>query len=70
MRNGSRTDPLNNLLTGLYVNNQEHVAWGIKTYGNIFSDRWGVSAALFGAFSGNYVAKSPSINLGVYHRFD
>jgi hypothetical protein len=70
LQNGSRKDPFNNLRTGLYVNNQEYVAWGIKAFGNILSEKWGVSAALYGAFSGNYVAKSPSLNLGVSYLLD
>lgn len=67
--NGTREDPPNNLLTGLYVNDQEFIAWGIKLFGQIITDRFGYNIALFGAFNGNFVAKSPSINLGLYYSF-
>jgi len=68
-KNGDRTEPDNNILTGLYVNDQEFIAWGIKVFGQITDENFGYSAALFGAFKGNHVAKSPSINLGLYYRF-
>jgi hypothetical protein len=67
--NGTRQDPVNNLLTGLYVNDQEFISWGIKIFGSIIPDKFGYSVALFGAFNGNFVAKSPSFNLGMYYNF-
>jgi hypothetical protein len=67
--NGDRTDPDNNILTGLYVNDQAFIAWGIKIFGQITNENFGYSAALFGAFSGNFVAKSPSINIGLFYQF-
>ena len=69
LKDGTRQDPQNNLLTGLYVNDQEFVSWGLKVFGPILNDNFGYSIALFGAFSGNYVAKSPSLNLGLYYIF-
>jgi hypothetical protein len=69
LQNGTRQDPLNNLLTGLYVNDQEFIAWGLKVFGPIIPDKFGYSAALFGAVGGNFVAKSPSLNLGLYYIF-
>jgi hypothetical protein len=69
LQNGTRQDPLSNLRTGLYVNDQEFIAWGLKVFGPIIPDKFGYSAALFGAFSGNFVAKSPSLNLGLYYIF-
>lgn len=69
MQNGSREDPLNNLLTGFYVNNQEYLAWGVKAFGHIIPEKLGCSAAIYGAFSGNFVAKSPAINLGLFYIF-
>jgi hypothetical protein len=67
--NGTRQDPVNNLLTGLYVNDQEYIAWGLKIFGPIIPDKFGYSLALFGAFNGNFVAKAPSLNLGIYYIF-
>jgi hypothetical protein len=69
LNNGSRQDPVNNLLTGLYVNNQEYMAWGIKIFSNIFSDNSGVALGIAGAFSGNYVPRAPALNLAIYHQF-
>jgi hypothetical protein len=69
LQNGSREDPLNNQLTGLYLNDQEYLAWGLKIFGEIIPEQLGYSAALFGAFSGNFVAKSPTLNLGLFYRF-
>ena len=67
--NGSRQDPVNNLLTGLYVNNQEFIAWGLKLFGPIIPDRFGYSLSIFSAACGNFVAKSAPINLGLYYIF-
>jgi hypothetical protein len=64
--NGDRIDPQANFLTGLYVDNQEYLAWGIKFFGDINSN-YGISGALFGAFSGNMVPKAPLFNLGIYY---
>jgi hypothetical protein len=69
-KDGNRQDPENNLLTGLYVNDQEFISWGLKLFGSIIPDKLGYSAALFGAFSGNFVAKSPSLNLGFHYIFN
>jgi hypothetical protein len=69
LQNGTRQDPVNNILTGLYVDNQEYIAWGLKVFGPIIPDKFGYSAAMFGAVNGNFVAKSPALNLGVYYIF-
>ena len=69
LNNGSRKDPVNNLLTGLYVNNQEYMAWGIKIFGRIFSENAGIALGLAGAFSGNYVPRAPAFNLAVYYQY-
>lgn len=68
LKNGSRQDPVNNLLTGLYVNNQEYFAFGIKVYGKIISNRLGISLGLAGAFSGNFVPRVPAFNLALYYK--
>jgi hypothetical protein len=64
---GDRADPAANLLTGLYVNDQEYLAWGIKLFGDI-NPNWGISGAIYGAVSGNLVPKAPLFNMGVYYR--
>jgi hypothetical protein len=68
LNNGSRQDPVNNLLTGLYVNDQEYFAFGIKVYGKIISNRLGISLGLAGAFSGNFVPRAPAFNLALYYK--
>jgi hypothetical protein len=68
MQNGGWEDPVNNLLTGLYVNDQEYFAFGIKVYGKIISNRLGLSLGLAGAFSGNFVPRVPAFNLALYYK--
>lgn len=63
--NGNAIESPNQLQTGLYLNNQSYFAYGIKTIIGI-NDNLGVSGAFYGAASGHLVAKSPSINFGVY----
>ncbi|RLD54313.1 MAG: hypothetical protein DRJ05_14915 [Bacteroidetes bacterium] len=67
MENGNYND--NNLQqTGLYTNNQEFFAFGLKTsYG--LKSKIGFSASTFGAFSGNYVAHSATFNIGVFKKW-
>jgi len=60
--------PLENLLTGTYVNNQEYAAYGLKGLLEI-TEKIGVTASFGGAFSGNNVAKKAAINFGVYTKF-
>jgi len=67
--NGSRQDPVNNLLTGLYVNNQEFIAGGLKLFGSIIPEKLGYSLSVFTAASGNFVAKSAPVNLAVFYIF-
>lgn len=54
--------------TGLYPDNQEYFAFGIKFIFSI-SERVGVNISGFGASSGNLVAKSPANTLGIYYRW-
>jgi hypothetical protein len=67
--NGTRQDPVNNLRTGLYVNDQEFFAWGLKLFGSIIPEKFGYSLAVFSAASGNFVAKSAPFNFGLYYVF-
>ena len=60
--------PIENLLTGTYVNNQEYVAYGLKGLLEI-TQKIGVTASFGGAFSGNNVAKRAAINFGVFTKF-
>ena len=67
-RNGEVRFPSSNLQTGLYLNDQEYFAYGLKTILEL-SSKWGINAAAYGAGSGNYVAKAPSLNGGVYYKW-
>ncbi|RCS26084.1 hypothetical protein DUT90_09920 [Polaribacter sp. WD7] len=67
-KNGDVVIPQENILTGLYVNDQEFGAFGLKAIGEI-SENFGITAGFGGAFSGNNVAKQGALNIGLYHKF-
>ena len=54
--------------TGFYTNDQEYFAYGIKSSYEL-KNQVGITAATFGAFSGNYVAKIATFSIGVYKKF-
>lgn len=66
--NGTAVESSNQLGTGLYLNNQSYFAYGFKGIIGI-SDNLGITGAYYGAGSGHLVAKSPSINFGVYFKW-
>ena len=66
--NGSALESTQQLQTGLYLNNQSSFAYGIKGLIGI-TEHIGASGAFYGAGSGHLVAKSPSINFGVYYKW-
>jgi hypothetical protein len=68
LENGDIALPVQQNLTGLYVNNQEYGSFGLKGIGE-FSDKFGVTAGFGGAFFGNNVAKQAALTFGVYHKF-
>lgn len=67
LKNG---DYLNNNLrqTGLYTNDQEYFAFGAKASYEL-KNKIGFTAATFGAFSGNYVAKISTFSVGIYKKW-
>lgn len=67
-KNGDIVLPTENLATGLYVNDQEFGAFGLKAIGE-FTDKFGITAGYGGAFSGNNVAKKAAITFGLYQKF-
>lgn len=67
-KNGDIVLPQENLFTGLYVNDQEFGAFGVKAIGE-FTDNFGVTAGYGGAFSGNNVAKQAALTFGLYQKF-
>ena len=67
-KNGDIVLPASNLVTGLYVNDQEYGVVGVKAIGE-FSDNFGVTASLPAAFFGNNVAKQVALSFGIYKKF-
>lgn len=67
-KNGDIVLPQENLFTGLYVNDQEFGAFGLKAIGE-FTDNFGITAGYGGAFFGNNVARRAAITFGLYHKF-
>ncbi|MDF4204007.1 hypothetical protein PXD56_13625 [Maribacter sp. SA7] len=68
LENGAIQLPVENILNGLYVNDQEYGAFGFKGIGEI-TDTFGVSASIGGAFFGNNVAKQAALSVGIYQKF-
>ncbi|CAM1345741.1 hypothetical protein [Tenacibaculum crassostreae] len=68
LKNGNVNLPQENINTGLYVNDQEYAAFGLKFIGE-FNDNSGINVGLGGAFYGNNVAKAPALSFGLYHKF-
>lgn len=66
--NGDVVLPTTNLLTGLYINDQEYGAFGAKAIYEI-TQKIGVNAGFGGAFFGKNVAKAPALSIGLYHKF-
>ncbi|MGE0587847.1 MAG: hypothetical protein AB7O48_04695 [Cyclobacteriaceae bacterium] len=66
--NGNAVESLTQLQSGLYLNNQSFFAYGFKTIIG-FNANFGITGAFYGAGSGNLVAKSPSLNVGVYYKW-
>lgn len=61
-------DNENSEQTGLYPDNQEYFAFGLKLIAEI-NPRFGINFSAFGASGGNLVAKSPANTFGVYLRW-
>lgn len=66
-QNGNFQDPITNLRTFLYVNNQSYAAFGFKIIGEI-NKNFGANVGLGGALSGRRVAKSPALSFGLYYK--
>ena len=66
--NGTINLPVENTVTGLYVNDQEYGVIGVKAIGE-FSDNFGITASLPAAFFGNNVAKQVALSIGIYKKF-
>jgi hypothetical protein len=60
-------DP-NQQQAGLYLNNQEYFAYGLK-FAYEIKNGWGINLAGYGGASGNVVARAPSLNIGTYYEW-
>ncbi len=56
------------LNTGLYVNNQEFLAYGLKI-NQALGEQWMVNVGVLGAAFGNLVAYAPSFNAGLAYKW-
>jgi len=65
---GTINIPFVNQFNGLYVNDQEYGAFGLKSIVEM-SEKFGVNVGFGGAFFGNNVAKQAALNIGIYHKF-
>ncbi|MFK7833568.1 MAG: hypothetical protein AB8B52_09845 [Winogradskyella sp.] len=66
--NGTIVLPVQNSFTGLYINDQDFGAYGLKAIGEL-TDKFGITTGFGGAFFGNNVAKQAAFNFGLYHKF-
>jgi hypothetical protein len=66
--NGDVLLPRANLETGLYVNNQEYVAYGVKALIDV-TERFGIQLTYYTAAQGNNVANSPLSGFGLYYKW-
>ena len=58
----------NAMQTFMYVNGQKYSAWGLKaSYG--LTDKMGINASGYGAFSAQNVAAAPTLYGGVYYKW-
>lgn len=67
--NGDYSATPNNQLTGLYLNNQEYLAYGLKVVAEFWKDHMGATFAYGTAAGGNLVPRSPSYNFSLYYKW-
>lgn len=67
LNNGDITFPVNNEANNLYVNDQEFIAYGLKS--SVQFSKFGISASFASALSGNNVPKQAAISLGIFTTF-
>lgn len=67
--NGSVTERPGNLQTGLYLNNQEYIAFGPKIIVEVVKDQFGVTGSAGGAVGANNVPVQLSTTFGLYYKW-
>jgi len=66
LRNGEQ-DACNCAQTGLYVNNQASVSYGIKGWAPVVGG-FGITAGAYGAVYADRLAAAPTFNVGIYYQ--
>lgn len=69
-RNGTVAASPANLQTGLYLNNQEFIAFGPKFIYEAIKEQLGFTLSLGGGVSNNLVPQKGSFSFGVYYKWD
>jgi hypothetical protein len=69
LEDGDVTQPVSQLRTGLFVNNQGYLSVGLKTLIEL-NRFWGLSASAAGAAWGRNVPRRPAFALGAYFKWD
>ena len=69
LENGSRPQPLPDVYTGLYVNDQGWLSVGLKSIVE-FNRFWGLNLSGAGAIWGQYVPQRPAFSIGTYFKWD
>lgn len=67
--NGTIRLPENNLISSLYVDNQEYTGYGLKAIYELH-DQFGITAGFGGAFTANAEARKAALNFGVFMKID
>jgi len=67
LNNGNITFSANNIANGLYVNDQEYLAFGLKGIFEFYD--FGLTAGFGSALSGNNVPKQAAISFGIFKTF-
>lgn len=69
-RNGSAGSSLANTLTGLYLNNQEFIAFGPKFIFEPIREKLGITFSMGGGVSNNLVPQKGAMSFGLYYKWD
>jgi hypothetical protein len=69
-RNGTVGASPANLQTGLYLNNQEFIAFGPKFIYEAIKEQLGFTLSLGGGVSNNFVPQKGSFSVGLYYKWD
>ncbi len=68
LKNRTVIESVNYRHTGLYLNDEEFIAWSFK-FVHELSDKMGINYAFAGGFRTELIARTPVISVGFYHKF-